>query len=214
MSRLDPAPADRQGEMAPELDAAGAAMGFVPNSARIMAHRPDILRGFLGLGAAVLGPGGTLDPGLKQMVAHVASAAAGCSYCQAHTAERAAHTGLAPEKIAALWSHETSDQFDEAERAALRLAQAAASVPNDASDAHFEALKRHYSDEQIAELVAVIAFFGFLNRWNDTLATPLEESPLAFAEAHLAGLGWTPGAHLGETLGGEPRPRTWDRPSA
>jgi len=197
MTRLDPAPAERQAEMAPELEAAGMAMGFVPNSARIMAHRPDILRGFLGLGAAILGPGGTLEPSLKQMVAHIASAAAGCSYCQAHTAERAAHAGLDTEKIAALWSYETSDLFSQAERSALSLAQAAARVPNDATQAHFDALKRHYSDEQIAELVAVIAFFGFLNRWNDTLATPLEESPLAFAEAHLSGLGWTPGAHRG-----------------
>jgi hypothetical protein len=40
-------------------------------------------------------------------------------------------------------------------------------------------------DEQVVEIVGVIAMFGFLNRWNDTLATPLEDEPLEFAEKHL-----------------------------
>ena len=195
MTRLEAAPPERQAELSGEFELAAAAMGFVPNSMRIMAHRPDILRGFLALGGAVLGPGGTLDPGLKQMIAHIASAAAGCRYCQAHTSERASHAGIAPEKIEALWHYETDPQFSSAERAALSLAQAAASVPNAATDAHFEAVRTHFSDEQTAELVGVVALFGFLNRWNDTLATPLEDSPLAFAQSHLAASGWTAGKH-------------------
>ena len=32
--------------------------------------------------------------------------------------------------------------------------------------------------DQIVEIVAVIATFGFLNRWNDTVATQLEDEPL------------------------------------
>ncbi|MEO0982528.1 MAG: carboxymuconolactone decarboxylase family protein [Pseudomonadota bacterium] len=195
MARLAPAGDARQKEVEAELAAMGAAMGFVPNSAKIMAHRPEILSGFLGFAGAILGPGGTLEPALRQMIAHVASAAAGCSYCQAHTAEQAHRAGAGDDKIEALWSYETSPLFSEAERAALSLAQAAASVPNDATDAHFDTLKTHFSAAQVAEIVAVIALFGFLNRWNDTLATPLEDNPLAFAEAHLAQGGWTVGAH-------------------
>ena len=52
-----------------------------------------------------------------------------------------------------------------------------------------------YGKDEIVEIVGVIALFGFLNRWNDTLATTLEDSPLAFAEAHLAPNGWTGDRH-------------------
>ena len=195
MAHLKNAEAAQLAELADELALATAAMGFEPNSLKIMAHRPDILRGFLALSAAVLGPDAALAPDLRQMIAHVASTAAGCNYCQAHTAHVAHERGVADEKIAALWSYETDPQFSEAERAALALAQAGASHPNGARQAHFDALQKHYSDAEICEIVAVIATFGFLNRWNDTLATALEDSPLAYAESHLVGNGWKPERH-------------------
>ena len=195
MAHLKNAEAAQLAEVADELALATAAMGFEPNSLKIMAHRPDILRGFLALSAAVLGPDAALAPDLRQMIAHVASTAAGCNYCQAHTAHVAHERGVADEKIAALWSYETDPQFSDAERAALALAQAGASHPNGARQAHFDALQKHYSDAEICEIVAVIATFGFLNRWNDTLATALEDSPLAYAESHLVGNGWKPERH-------------------
>ena len=57
-------------------------------------------------------------------------------------------------------------------------------------------LRKHWSEEQIVEIVGVIALFGFLNRWNDTLATPLEDAPLEFGERYLAAQGWDAGKHL------------------
>ncbi|MEL6829278.1 MAG: peroxidase-related enzyme [Pseudomonadota bacterium] len=179
----------------PALDLARAAMGFEPNSLKIMARSPAMLNGFLALSGAILGPDNTLDPGLRQMMAHITSAAAGCRYCQAHTAHGAEHRGVDLEKIEAIWSFETSPLFSDAERAALNFAQAAGRVPNEVTEAHYNALRAHFSDDDIVEMVGVISLFGFLNRWNDTLGTALEDSPLAFAEAHLAQTGWTPGHH-------------------
>ena len=82
-----------------------------------------------------------------------------------------------------------------AERAALRVAQSAAQVPNAVTDQDFAELKRYYSDEQIVDIVAVIALFGFLNRFNDTMATELESSPLEAGRRFLAERGWTVGKH-------------------
>ena len=195
MAHLKNAETAQLAEVADELALATAVMGFEPNSLKIMAHRPEILRGFLALSAAVLGPDAELEPGLRQMIAHIASAAAGCHYCQAHTAHGAHERGVVDEKIANLWSFETDAQFSEAERAALALAQAGARQPNGATQAHFDSLKAHFSDAEICEIVAVIATFGFLNRWNDTLATELEDSPLAYAESHLLANGWKPDRH-------------------
>lgn len=121
--------------------------------------------------------------------------APGCRYCQAHTAATAAHQGLAAEKIAAAFAFETSPLFDAREHAALRLARDAGLVPNLVEDAHFTELRRHFSERQIVELVAVVALFGWLNRWNDTIATRLEAAPAAFASATLAPQGWAVGKH-------------------
>ena len=196
MAHLKNADAAQLAEVSDELALATAVMGFEPNSLKIMAHRPEILRGFLALSAAVLGPEAKLEPGLRQMIAHIASAAAGCRYCQAHTAHGAHERGVQDKKIEALWSYETDPLFSDAERAALALAQAGGSVPNGATQAHFDALAPHFSEAEICEIVAVIATFGFLNRWNDTMATQLEEYPAGVAERTLGGWGWEPGKHV------------------
>lgn len=118
-------------------------------------------------------------------------------YCTAHTANGSGRSGVADAKIAAIWAFETSDLFSEAERAASRFAQAAAAVPNMATDADFADLRKHFTDYQVVEIVSVISMFGFLNRWNDTLATELEEKPAAFADRTIREQGWDAGKHKG-----------------
>jgi alkylhydroperoxidase family enzyme len=114
----------------------------------------------------------------------------------AHTADGAARLGVDQAKIDAVWDYQTSPLFSAAERAALDVAVAAGSVPNAVTDDMFMDLRKHWSEEQIVEIVGVIAMFGFLNRWNDTFATPLEDEPLEFGEKHLAAQGWDAGKHV------------------
>jgi hypothetical protein len=38
--------------------------------------------------------------------------------------------------------------------------------------------------------------FAFLNRWNDTMGTPLEAKPLEVAQQTLGGQGWEAGKHV------------------
>jgi len=197
MAHVSIAPDDQLEQNSALLGLTGAAMGFVPNSLKIMARNPALLQGFMGLTVSLMGPGAALAPDLRQLIAHIASAAAGCRYCQAHTAHGAERAGVSAAKIAAVWSYDTSPFFSDAERAALALAQAAGSVPNTADASHFETLKKYFSENEILEIVGIVALFGFLNRWNDTLATPLEESPLIFAESHLGVNGWAVGKHGG-----------------
>lgn len=195
MPRIDPLPRDRIGDLDPILSAAESRMGFPPNSQLILARRPEILRAFAQLAAAINGPSSTIDPHLRNLVAQMASRAAGCDYCMAHTAYTAGRTGIPTEKEDALWEYETSPFFSAAERAALKLAHGAAQVPNAVTDEDFAELKKHYSDEQIVDIVAAVALFGFLNRFNDTMATELEASPLEVGRRFLAAHGWTAGKH-------------------
>jgi uncharacterized peroxidase-related enzyme len=197
MPRIEPLSPETVPELAGLLETAKSRMGFLPNSQLIMARRPEILRGFVQLAAAINGPGSTIDPQLRNLVSQMASRAAGCGYCMAHTAHTAHRVGISDAKEEALWQYETSPLFSAAERAALRVAQAAAQAPNAVSDADFAALKRHYTDVQIVDIVAVIALFGFLNRFNDTMATELESSPIEAGQRFLAQQGWTVGKHAG-----------------
>lgn len=196
MAHIDPLTLENVPEqLKPMLAMAEARMGFVPNSMLTMAHWPELVQSFTPLVATVLG-GGTLPQDLKQMIAAVVSSAAGCRYCEAHTTHGSAEKmGVSEEKVAKVWEFQTSDLFSDAERAALDLAFAAGQVPNAATDAHFEVLRAHYDEREIVEIVAVISVFGFLNRWNDTMATTLEAEPRDFAEAIMQPAGWAIGKH-------------------
>ena len=170
-------------------------MGFTANDVLTMAHWPELLDAMQQLVAVIYKPG-ALDPALKRMIATITSGAAGCRYCQAHTAHGAAKmAGADAAKIAQVWDYQSSELFSDAERAALDLALAAGTQPNGSTDAHFRTLEQHFSRQQIMEIMGVIGLFGFLNRWNDTLATELEEAPLNFASRTYSPDVWTPGHH-------------------
>jgi alkylhydroperoxidase family enzyme len=169
-------------------------IGFTPRSLLTMARRPAIVLALSDLITAAW-RGGTVPVGLKPLLALVSSTAAGCRYCQAHEAVDAAAHGVPPEKVAAIWEFETSELYDDAERAALRLARDASVLPNAVTPAHFSALREHYDDGELVEILSVICIFGFLNRWNDTVATELEDLPRAFAIETLGERGWKPGKH-------------------
>ena len=200
MPRIQPLSPEMLPDLSPVLEASKNRMGFLPNSQLIMAHRPEILRAFAQLAAAINGPSSTIDPQLRNLVSQIASRAAGCGYCMAHTAHSSERSGISAEKEAALWEYETSPLYSEAERAALRVARAAAQVPNAVTDEDFAALRRHFSDAQMVEIVAVIALYGFYNRFNDTMATQLERSPLEAGKRYLAERGWRAGKHAAEQL--------------
>jgi uncharacterized peroxidase-related enzyme len=197
MSRVKPLTDDEVGDLVDVFKPSVERLGFVPNSQRVMAYKPELLKAFNELGKAVNNQtDGSIPASLKYMVANAASLSAGCMYCVAHTGGGTSRTGVDDDKIAAIWEFETSDLFSEAERAALRFAQAAAAVPNMATDEDFADLRKHFTEYQIVEIVAVISMFGFLNRWNDTMATALEEEPIEFAERTLKEKGWSGGKHI------------------
>jgi len=194
--RLAPLPPEHTPELKEQFETFRKRMGFIPNSILIMQRRPEMVRAFTQMAAVIWSPSSSVDLKLKRLLAHITSRAAGCRYCMAHTAEGAHRLGVDDRKLAAVWDYETSPLFTPAERAALDIAVAAGSVPNAVTDEMFMELRKHWSDEQIVEIIGAIAMFGFLNRWNDTLATPLEDIPLDFGEKPLAGQGWNADKHL------------------
>ena len=196
MARVSPAAPEQFAQVADVMARWQKTKGYPPNSWLTMARRPEVLRAYRALHTAVMMDDGEVPKALKFMVAHLVSRAAGDAYSAAHNAENAAHiAGVPLERIEALTQFATSPRFTPAQRAALALAQAAGACPSGVSDAHFVELRKHYSENAIIEIVSVIALLGWLNRWNVTLATPLEREAAAFARRHLAPSGWAPGVH-------------------
>ena len=204
------------------LKQATQGMGFVPNSLHAMGKKPNILGSFSMLYANIKGFSSSqtnvwtginimfknlrwtlnakkeshleVPAYLKDLIAHVSSNAAGCRYCQAHTAHTAHKNGVTIEKLQKVWDFEVSDLFTEQERVALRFALAAGSIPNQVTPEHHKSLNQFFTEGQIIEIVATISIFGFLNRWNDSMATKLEDKPFQFAQTHLSKT-WDGGKH-------------------
>lgn len=195
MSRLTPLPPETTPELKAHFDFFLGTLGFTPNSVLTMQRKPRLVRAFADLNAAVMDPAGEVDLGFRRLVGHVASRASGCLYCQAHTLLGAKNFGVDAQRLAAVWDWAHSPLFSDAERVALEFALAAASQPNAVTDELFARLRAHWSESQIVELLGVVAMFGFLNRWNDSMATPLEPVPDAVARESTPG--WSAGKHGG-----------------
>ncbi len=160
------------------LKAAEHMLGFKPNDGLLMAHNRPLMQAFLTLVQTIYAPG-EVSPELKRLIGLVTSNAAGCLYCQAHTRFSAHRLGVSEEKLRDVWCFADSPLFSDDERAALTVALKAGQSPNGVRDEDFASLRGHFSVAAQLEIVAVISLFGFLNRWNSTLATELEEAPAA-----------------------------------
>ena len=84
---------------------------------------------------------------------HLASAHAGCRYCEAHTVLAAKRFGASHERLAELWNFRASSLFSAAEKAAFEFALAAASIPNAVDETIAAELYRHWSDDEIVEIL-------------------------------------------------------------
>jgi uncharacterized peroxidase-related enzyme len=165
-------------------------MGYLPNAYLSMAEQPALLSAFSGLAASVFQSEG-IDIQTKQLIALASSLSSGCKYCQAHTSHGAERAGMENEKIVDILNYVESTKYSDKEKAVLDLSFAAGKTPNQSTQKHFDNLREHFSKKEIIDIVSVISLFGFLNRWNDTMGTSLEDVPDNFVENKLKPLGWS-----------------------
>jgi uncharacterized peroxidase-related enzyme len=170
-------------------------LGFTPNSLFTMMHRPRIAQAFLEMNQAVMENKGKVSSSLKRLLAYLASRTAGCRYCEAHAIRAAARYGSEEDKLNHIWEYKTYPAFSEAERVVFDFAIAAASIPNAVDDKIADNLRKYWNDGEIVEILGVVALFGYLNRWNDSMGTQLEEPAAEDGEKYLSREGWTRGKH-------------------
>lgn len=138
---------------------------------------------------------GRVTSALKRMIAWVSSNAAGCRYCQAHAIRAAERYGSEQEKLDNIWEYRTHPAFTEAERVALDFSLAASQIPNQVDDTIKQRLYEYWDEGEIVEMLGVISLFGYLNRWNDSMATSIEPGAVESGEKYLGKHGWKPAKH-------------------
>ncbi|MFF3665025.1 carboxymuconolactone decarboxylase family protein [Microtetraspora malaysiensis] len=99
----------------------------------------------------------------------------GCSACVHAGATGAAKAGVSSEKLHTLAAWYESPFFDDAERAALALTEAATRLsdrPGAVTDEIWAEAAKHYDERQLGALVLMVAITNFFNRINTTLRVP------------------------------------------
>jgi uncharacterized peroxidase-related enzyme len=170
-------------------------LGVIPNSVRTMARKPHLARAFTELNKAVMTCEGQVTPEFKRLIGYVTSFVAGCRYCQAHTILASERFGSTEERLNSVFDYQNSEHFTDREKAALDFAFAASEVPNGVTEAHAKNLRKFWTDDDIVEIMGVIALFGYLNRWNDSMGSTLEDLAIQAGETYLQNSGWSVGKH-------------------
>lgn len=132
---------------------------------RAMANRPEVLKNFVPLYSAVVGPG-SVDRRIKSLVYLTSSFANECAFCLAANMPGARKAGVKEEEIQAIQT-EQDQIFSEPERAAIRYARELTQTA--AADEARDALFEHFTSEQIVEITLVVCMSNFTNRFNNGL---------------------------------------------
>ena len=103
--------------------------------------------------------------------------------------------GANDEQLENIWEYKTHSAFSEAERVALDFSLAASVVPNAVNDALKKRLYTYWSEGEIVEMLGVISLFGYLNRWNDSMGTSIEDGAVESGAKYLKKHGWNKGKH-------------------
>lgn len=115
------------------------------------------------------GPG-TLDTTFKTQLFWIVCRTNNCQYCQGHQEGKLLRDGMTEDQIAALdsdWS-----QFTPAQQAAFAFARKFTFEPHKLADADIDALRKHYKDEQILEMILSMAGNNAINRWKEGTGVP------------------------------------------
>jgi len=83
-------------------------------------------------------------------------------------------SGITEEQLQDVAQFESSPHFDDREKTVLRLAVAMSRTPATVSDELYFALRRHFSERQLVELLAVISWENARARFNRTFAIAAE----------------------------------------
>ncbi|MFI5034907.1 MAG: carboxymuconolactone decarboxylase family protein [Acidimicrobiales bacterium] len=134
-----------------------------PESSSVRAHSPEAFWAFADSWAALFN-GGVVDHRLKELCRVYVSRSVKCEYCGNQRSVAARDAGLAEGAMDDLLNFETSDVYDERQRAALAYAEAI-TWRLDTDDAFWDRLRRHFNEHELVELGCFIALTMGQQSW-------------------------------------------------
>ncbi len=147
-----------------------ALRGKPANAQKALAHRPEMLKNFIGFYASV---GRSLDRKLYELVYIRVSMINGCNYCLQHHLASSKRVGISPDDWQAL-KQKNFAKFGEKDAAALAYAEKLTRTPHDVTDADFIPLKQHFSESEIVDLHILVGLINLTNRFTDPLGLAVE----------------------------------------
>ena len=145
----------------------------VLNLYRVLAHSPQVCRGFVRMGNAILFRG-DLSPRLRELailrVGHLTKA----KYEWTQHVAIAKRVGVSQSQVDGIagWVH--SEAFDDRERAVLRYTDEVTQNVR-ASDATFQTLREFLAENETVELTIVIGYYNMVSRILESMQVELEE---------------------------------------
>jgi AhpD family alkylhydroperoxidase len=144
--------------------------GNVLDASLLWARSPRLFLGVAFLYGIIDHRSSPIDPALRSLVTVRVSQINWCAFCVDLNSATLLQRGASMEKVTALPQWRDSSLFDERERAALDYAEAMTRSDIQVEDRHIAALRRHYDDDAIIELSALIAFQNLSSKFNAALA--------------------------------------------
>ena len=146
--------------------------GAVLDSALLWARSPKLFLGVALLYGLIDRKASPLPPPLRSLLTVRVSQLNGCRFCVDLNSATLLKRGMSEEKVEALAAWRESNLFDERERVALDYAEAVTLADRGVDDDLMARVKRHFEDDAIIELTALIAFQNMSSKFNSALAVP------------------------------------------
>ncbi len=110
-----------------------------------------------------------IEPALRSLITVRVSQMNGCAFCVDINSATGMKRGLAAAQLAELADAQASALFAEREKAALAYAEAMTQTGCGVDDALMERLQRHFDDDAVIELTAIVAFQNLSSKFNSAL---------------------------------------------
>ena len=137
--------------------------------ARLWARSPKVFTGLSLLYGALDRGSSPIDPGLRSLLTVRVSQINWCAFCVDINAATGLKRGVSEEQFAALDQFESSPLFDERQKAALAYAEAMTRTDAGVDEPLMARVKKHFNDDAVIELTAIIAFQNMSSKFNAAL---------------------------------------------
>ena len=157
--------------------------GAVLDSALLWARAPRVFLGVAMLYGAIDRKRSPLSPALRSLLTVRVSQLNDCRFCVDLNAATLLARGVSEEKVEALDGWRKSKLFDQHEQDVLDYTEAVTLSEREVDDDLIERLRRHFDEDAIVELTAIIAFQNMSTKFNNALGV----TPQGFCRIPLPG---------------------------